>query len=123
MFIHSEYYNIWLDHYQPTEPIPTYLVGGLIGQLQKSERINGSEVDVYTYEDYQSQTEYAKKETPALIKTMENYTGIQSIMKKFDYLIVPDFAADGAEGSGLYYYRYATYIIHKVVSIVLFKNF
>lgn len=103
--VHSEYYGIWLDHFNPTEPIPTYLVGALVGQLKKSARVNGSDVDVYTNGEHLSRTEYVQEDTPAMIETMENYTAVPSEMGKIDLLALPDFGGDGAEGWGMQFYR------------------
>lgn len=85
------------------------MVAGLIGELQKSEQMNSSNVNVtiFTYNDYLSQTDYAKTETPALIETMENFTGIEKEMNKMDYIAIPDFDEEGVEGVGLNLYRYA----------------
>lgn len=105
MRVRSEYYGIWLDHYNPTEPIPTYLVSALVGQLKKSKQVNGSDVYMYTNGEHLSRTEYAQEETPAMIATMENYTGVPSEMAKIDLLALPDFGSGGAEGWGVQFYR------------------
>lgn len=105
MRVHSDYYGIWLDQYNPTEPITTYLVSALVGQLKKSERVNGSDVNVYANGESLSRTMYTQEETPAMIATMEDYTDVPSETAKIDLLALPDFGGDGAEGWGVQFYR------------------
>lgn len=105
-FSYSEYYGWWADHFETTPPIPTYLVGALVGNFKKSSKIEGSLIDVYTYNDYLDQVLYATEETPMLFSSMENYTESQNDLKKMDFLSVPDFDGDGMENWGINAYRY-----------------
>lgn len=80
-------------------------MGILIGELKKSVQVEGTDVDVYTYDDYLTQGSYAMEETPALYESMENITKSTSEVVKMDYLAVPDFNADGTENWGMHAFR------------------
>lgn len=100
-----EYYGWYADHYETTPPIPTYLVGALVGYLKKSDAIEGSEIDIYTYSDYLDQVLYVTAETPTLFETMKNYTDSSNELKKMDFLSIPDFDGNGMENWGINAYR------------------
>lgn len=102
----SEYYGWYVDHFETTPPIPTYLVGALVGNLKKSHEIEGSEVNVYTYNDYLNQVFYVTEETPTLFETMQNYTDSSNELTKMDFISIPDFDDDGMENWGINTYRY-----------------
>lgn len=105
-FSHSEYYGWWADHYATTPPIPTYLVGVLVGNLKKSDAIEGSDINVYTYNDYLNQVLYVTEETPMLFDAMQNYTDSSNELTKMDFMAIPDFDGDGMENWGINAYRY-----------------
>uniref|UniRef100_A0A2S2PB91 glutamyl aminopeptidase n=2 Tax=Schizaphis graminum TaxID=13262 RepID=A0A2S2PB91_SCHGA len=100
-----EYYGWWADHYETTPPIPTYLVAAVVGNLKKSSTIEGSIVDVYTYNDYLEQVMYVTAESPMLFSAMENYTDSENELKKMDFISIPDFDGDGMENWGINTYR------------------
>lgn len=102
----SGYYGWLVDHYETTPPIPTYLVGALVGILKKSNAIEGSEINVYTYNDYLNQVMYVTEETPMLFEAMQNYTDSSNELKKMDFISIPDFDDDGMENWGINTYRY-----------------
>lgn len=104
----SQYYGFWLDNFQTTPPIPTYLVGLFVGELKKSDKYNGSNVNVYTYQDYLSQTDHVMEESSTLFQTMENYTDIKSNLNKMDFLTIPDLGGDATENWGINVYRLYT---------------
>lgn len=95
-----------MDHFETTPPIPTYLVGAFVGYLKKSDAIEGSEINVYTYNDYLNQVLYVTEETPMLFITMQNYTDSSNELKKMDFVSIPDFDGDGMENWGINTYRY-----------------
>ncbi|XP_060860635.1 glutamyl aminopeptidase-like [Metopolophium dirhodum] len=99
------YYGWYADLYETTPPIPTYLVGALVGNLKKSHAIEGSDVNVYTYNDYLNQVLYVTEETPTLFETMQNYTDSSNELKKMDFISIPDFDGDGMENWGINTYR------------------
>jgi len=80
-------------------------VGILVGELKKSVRADGTDVDVYTYGDYVTQASYAMDETPPLYESMANITRCASEVTKTDYVAVPDFNADGTENWGMHAFR------------------
>jgi hypothetical protein len=90
-------------------------VAALVGNLKKSSTIEGSIVDVYTYNDYLEQVMYATTETPMLFSAMENYTDSENQLKKMDFISIPDFDGDGMENWGINAYRY----VNKLSSLVL----
>lgn len=109
-YFHRQYYGIWLDHYEPTKPISTYMVGVLVGNLQNSTlHSSDTNISIYTYDEYLTQTAYVLEETPMLYDAMENYTEVKGEMEKVDILALPDFDPDGAENWGLNSYRYCYY--------------
>lgn len=81
-------------------------MGALVGNFEKSSKIEGSLIDIYTYKDYLDQVLYATEETPMLFKSMENYTDSENDLTKMDFLSVPDFDGDGMENWGINAYRY-----------------
>lgn len=101
----SQYYGWWIDHFETTPPIPTYLVGFLVGELRKTVQVQETNVNVYTYNDYVTQGDYAIEETPMLYESMENFTESTSEVKKIDYLAVPDFDVDATENWGINAFR------------------
>lgn len=114
----SGYYGWYVDHFETTPPIPTYLVGALVGNLKKSNEMEGSEVNVYTYNDYLNQVFYVTKETPTLFETMQNYTDSSNELTKMDFISIPDFDGDGMENWGINTYRY----VNQLSSLVLCYN-
>lgn len=81
-------------------------MGILVGTLKKSHQIEGNDLNIYTSQDYLTQTEYIMNETPMLIETMENYTYSPSELKKIEFVAIPDFSGDGMENWGINTYRY-----------------
>lgn len=107
-YFNRQYFGLWMDHYETTKPISTYMVAILVGNLKKSVMLNSDmEVSIYTYDDHLTQTGYALNETPILYEAMENYTGVNGEVGKVDLLAIPDFDSDGAENWGLNSYRYS----------------
>jgi len=93
-------------------------VGALVGNLKKSNAIEGSEINVYTYNDYLDQVLYVTNETPTLFETMRNYTDSSNELKKMDFVSIPDFDAVGMENWGINAYRYA----NQLSNLVLYYN-
>ncbi|VVC40906.1 Hypothetical protein CINCED_3A003082 [Cinara cedri] len=100
-----EYYGWWLDSFETTPPIPTYLVGGFVGVLKKSEHSKETNVNVYGSGDHLNQTGYAMEEAPTLFQTMDNYTTIPDGIVKMDFVGIPEIDGEGLEIWGMNLYR------------------
>lgn len=79
----------------------------MVGELKTSGMKKEYDVNIYTYKKYLLQTNYVIEETPVLIETMKNFTNSTSVVKKFDFLAIPDMEADGMGNWGLNTFRYA----------------
>lgn len=106
MFVSRDYYGWWSDHFNTTPPLPTYLVGAVVGDLRTSERIEGADINVFTYNEHLLQTGYVVKESISVFQTMQNYTNSSSELVKMDFVAVPDFDGNGMENWGINTYRY-----------------
>lgn len=84
-------------------------MGILVGELKKSDKFDGSEINVYTYQDYLSQTDYVMDELSSFYQPMMNYTESSNELEKMDFLAIPDFNTDGMENWGINAYRYYVY--------------
>lgn len=96
--------RVW-DTFEPTPPIPTYLVAFIVSDfsfISESSRT----FKVWARENAIDNAKYILKEGQQLLKQLENYTGIQYILPKMDMAAIPDFQAGAMENWGLTTYRY-----------------
>jgi cytosol alanyl aminopeptidase len=102
--------------FQPTNPLPTYLVAMAVGPL---DIVDGGDIDPnpnahrtapihlrgITARGKGDQIKYALTFTPKIILNLENYFGIAYPFQKLDLLAVPDFAAGAMENAGAVTFR------------------
>jgi len=89
-----------------TPPIPSYLIAYAVGPLD-SAPITGLSVPgrIYTPKGRAGEVSFAARETPAILKALESYFGIDYPYRKLDFLAVPEFAFGAMENPGLVTYR------------------
>lgn len=99
--------------FQPTKPLPTYLVALAIGPFERS----GSDLpglgaagttlshSIYTVRGKQALTGYAAGVTGPILKSLADYLGSPYPYEKLDQVAVPTFNAGAMENVGLVTYR------------------
>ena len=89
-----------------TPPIPSYLIAYAVGPLD-SAPITGLSVPgrIYTPKGRAGEVSFAARETPAILKALESYFGIDYPYRKLDFVAVPEFAFGAMENPGLVTYR------------------
>lgn len=92
--------------FMPTPPIPSYLIAYAVGPLD-SAPIAGLSVPgrIYTPKGRAGEVSFAARETPAILKALESYFGIDYPYRKLDFVAVPEFAFGAMENPGLVTYR------------------
>jgi alanyl aminopeptidase len=102
--------------FQPTNPLPTYLIALAVGPL---DIVDGGDIPAnpnvhraqpihlrgITAKGKGDRIRYALTFTPKIILNLENYFGIAYPFQKLDLLAVPDFAAGAMENAGAVTFR------------------
>lgn len=100
--------------FQPTKPLPTYLVALAVGPL---DIVDGGDIPAnkfraqplhlrgVTAKGNGARLKYALSLTPATVEALETYYGIAYPYQKLDILAVPDFAAGAMENAGAITFR------------------
>jgi alanyl aminopeptidase len=95
--------------FQPTEPIPTYLVAFAVGPLEVVEAPEGALGDVplrvLTPKGKADLADYALSKTPAIVETQMQYFDDAFPFQKLDLVAVPNFKAGAMENVGLVTFR------------------
>ena len=100
--------------FAPTEPLPTYLVAWAVGPLEVVEGAPIAANDVRTTplpfrgicaRGRGAELARAMRDTPALVASLERYTGHAYPYDKLDIVAVPDFASGAMENAGLITFR------------------
>jgi len=93
-------------YFKKTPPMPSYLIALIVGDYDKTP-ISGLSVPgfVYSPKDTGGETGFAIKHTPKILKTLEDYFGIDYPYEKLDFVAVPDYAFGAMENAGLITYR------------------
>lgn len=92
--------------FMQTRPIPSYLVAYAVGPLD-SVPITGMSVPgrIYTPKGRAGEVGFVARETPKILKALENYFGTSYHYRKLDLLAVPEFAFGAMENPGLVTFR------------------
>ncbi len=100
--------------FAPTKPLPTYLLALAVGpwQVQKGPDIAATawrkeavKLRGLAPEGKAKKMQHALSETPAILKTLEDYFAYGYPFDKLDLLAAPDFAAGAMENPGLITFR------------------
>jgi alanyl aminopeptidase len=101
-------------HFQPTLPLPTYLVAFAVGPLDVVEaapiapsevRPNPIPLRGVAARGKGAQLRYALEHTPPLLAELERYFAIPFPYPKLDLIAVPDFSAGAMENAGAITFR------------------
>ena len=103
---HSEAEGWQRVEFMQTRPIPSYLVAYAVGPLD-SVPITGMSVPgrIYTPRGRAGEVGFVARETPKILKALENYFGTPYHYRKLDLLAVPEFAFGAMENPGLVTFR------------------
>lgn len=97
-----------------TEPLPTYLVALAVGPLEVVESAPIPANDVRSAplpfrgicaRGRGAELRHALEHTPAIVRSLEQFTGIAYPYDKLDIVAVPDFASGAMENAGLVTFR------------------
>ena len=99
--------------FEPTKPIPTYLVALAIGPFERSSADlvglgpEGKPLphDIYTVKGKRHLTAYAAEVTHPILKSLVDYLGSPYPYPKLDQVAVPNFHSGAMENVGLVTYR------------------
>jgi aminopeptidase N len=92
--------------FMPTKPIPSYLIAYAVGPLDRAP-IEGMSVPgfVYTPQGHADEVGFIQRETPKIVKVLEDYMGLGYPYRKLDFIAVPEFAFGAMENPGLMTFR------------------
>jgi alanyl aminopeptidase len=92
--------------FMPSKPLSSYLVALAVGPLD-SAPIEGMSVPgrVYVPKGHADKLGYVLKQTPIIVKRLEEWFGTDYPFRKLDFVGVPEFAFGGMENAGLITYR------------------
>lgn len=110
--------------FQPTKPLPTYLVALAIGPFESTAAdlvglgAGGGALPhkVYTVRGKQGLTSYATSVTSPILKSLVDYLGSPYPYEKLDQVAVPTFNAGAMENVGLVTYRENILLIDAVAA-------
>ncbi|MBL4818185.1 MAG: M1 family peptidase, partial [Deltaproteobacteria bacterium] len=93
--------------FEPTPPLPTYLIAFAVGPF---DIVPGHSIGKVPFRGIAPKGQGAKlkhalKETPKILKLLEDYFGIPYPYAKLDIIAVPDFAAGAMENPGAVTFR------------------
>lgn len=92
--------------FMQTKPLPSYLIAYAVGPLDRAE-IEGMSIPgfIYTPKGRADELGFVLRETPTIVKALEEYFGFDYPYKKLDFLAVPEFAFGAMENPGLITFR------------------
>ena len=108
--------------FETTRPLPTYLIAMAIGPLDivdngavppNALRDHAVPLRGISAEGMGPRLDYALKQTPKIVTTLEKYFGISYPFQKLDVLAVPDFAAGAMENAGAITFRESLLLLTK----------
>ncbi|CAH8291920.1 unnamed protein product, partial [Heterobilharzia americana] len=104
------YGNWYMDVYEPSVNMSTYLLGFVVSQFASIRGIDskGRNFTVWARPDKIHSARYAMEIGKQIIGFFEDYFELSYPLKKTDMVAVPDFAAGAMENWGLMIYREAT---------------
>ena len=92
--------------FMPTKPLSSYLFALAVGPLDRKP-IEGMSVPGYIYvpTGHADKLGFALKQTPIIVKRLEEWFGTDYPFRKLDFVGVPEFAFGAMENAGLITYR------------------
>jgi alanyl aminopeptidase len=96
-----------------TEPIPSYLVALAVGPYQQV-KVPGLGVpgSIVSPQGKIGLADFARRDTPPILKTLENYFGIPYPYHKLDQLAITEFPFGAMENPGMVTYREDTILVN-----------
>lgn len=89
-----------------SKPTPGYLIAYAVGPLDRAP-LEGMSVPgfIYAPKGRADKVGFVQRETPKLVRALEEYFGIDYPYRKLDFLAVPEFAIGAMENPGLITFR------------------
>ncbi|KAG8321432.1 hypothetical protein J6590_046609 [Homalodisca vitripennis] len=97
--------GLFLDTYNTTPPIPTYLVAFGVADKGLGVHTSGNKFRVFAREAVIDDATYAVQMGPLILDTISNYTGVNYSLPKIDAVALPDFIAKAMQNWGLPTFR------------------
>ncbi len=110
----------WTVHtFAPTPPIPSYLVALAVGPFEavpvKGMSVPGS---IVAPQGKLHLAGFAQKETPAILRTLEDYFGTRVVYPKLDQLAITEFPFGAMENPGMITYREDTVLLNEQTALL-----
>lgn len=92
--------------FMATPPLPSYLIAYAVGPLDRAP-IEGLDFPafVYTPKGHADKVGFVTRETPTIVRALEEYFDLDYPFRKLDFIAVPEFAFGAMENPGLITYR------------------
>jgi alanyl aminopeptidase len=110
----------WVVHtFAPTLPIPSYLVGVAVGPFD-SVPVKGMSVpgSIVAPQGKLALARFSQDETPAILRTLEDYFGTKIAYSKVDQLAITEFPFGAMENPGMVTYREDTILLNEKTALV-----
>ncbi|XP_076258416.1 aminopeptidase N-like isoform X2 [Rhynchophorus ferrugineus] len=92
------------DIYPETPEMSTYLVAFILSDLMSQQSTNNI-IKIWSRREYISQTDYAARLAPKILRYFEDYFSIKFPLPKMDMVAVPEFGYGAMENWGLVTFR------------------
>jgi alanyl aminopeptidase len=110
----------WVVHtFAPTLPIPSYLVAVAVGPFE-SVPVQGMSVpgSIVAPQGKIKLAGFSQKETPPILKTLEDYFGTPVPYPKLDQLAITEFPFEAMENPGMITYREDTLLLNEKTALL-----
>lgn len=92
------------DHFEPTKPIPTYLVAFMVSDFDKN-MMNNDNITMYMRKEFIEDTTYMMGKASNLLENVEQFTQISYMLPKLDMVGIPLLDAYSLGNWGLNSYK------------------
>ncbi|MBS2037967.1 M1 family metallopeptidase [bacterium] len=110
----------WVVHtFAPTLPIPSYLVALAVGPFD-SVPVKGMSVpgSIVAPQGKLALARFSQTETPAILRTLEDYFGTKVAYSKVDQLAITEFPFGAMENPGMITYREDTILLNEKTALL-----